>query len=119
VFYSSPRLEDLERFYKKGYTHQEITTNIIPTILRGINDNATGNRSKANFISKSWISLVIGIGAIVVYSGIIVGTYHSEQPTEFHVKVNVNSTAMHELINSLQADPNNFNVSIDFTVLII
>ena len=119
MFYSSPRLEDLERFYKKGYTHQEITTNIIPTILRGINDNATGNRSKANFISKSWISLVIGIGAIVVYSGIIVGTYHSEQPTEFHVKVNVNSTAMHELINSLRADPNNFNVSIDFTVLII
>ena len=119
MFYSSPRLEDLERFYKKGYTHQEITTNIIPTILRGINDNATGNRSKANFISKSWISLVIGIGAIAVYSGIIVGTYHSEQPTEFHIKVNVNSTAMHELINSLRADPNNFNVSIDFTVLII
>ena len=62
---------------------------------------------------------MIGIGAIVVYSGIIVGTYHSEQATEFHVKVNVNSTAMHELINSLRADPNNFNVSIDFTVLII
>lgn len=103
VFYSSPTNEQLERFYQDNEMYyQRIATHIIPTMLKAIKDNANFNDSKAGFISKSWFCLVIGIGAFVVYAGIII-VMNDPGKTEINIVINGNSTAIRETIErSLQ-----------------
>lgn len=103
VFYSTPAIEDLERYYQEeDYMYQRIANHIIPTMLKATEDNARCNNSKAGFVLKSWICLVIGICGIVVYAGVVIGTNDTEK-TEFNLTIEGNSTAIRETIErSLQ-----------------
>lgn len=50
--------------------YKAVTTQILFFVSEAVKNNFGNNESKGTFISVSWISLVVGVGALVVYARI-------------------------------------------------
>ena len=94
----SPPVEKLEDYYKDSKrVYKSVVVTVLFHISQAVKVNLDSNQSKATRISLSWICLVIGIGSMVIYAGIIVATAGSNK-TETKITIDGNSTVIKEAI---------------------
>ena len=97
-WYFSPAIEYLEKFSRDvTLDYKAVATQLLYFISQAVRENFGYNQFKGKFISVSWISLVVGIGALVVYAGIF-AAFAKPSPQEVKITVQGNATAIQQMI---------------------
>jgi hypothetical protein len=108
---SSPVISDLEEYYRDDkMKYEHVVKQVFFPLTHAVFQNFNINQSKAMLISISWIFLVIGIGFLVIYAGVVVGMGRTEQ-SEIRIALEGNSTALNEAIKIFEMIANKAAVS--------